>query len=147
MGDTEAEKEFIRGLKALQEENSLAALPFFEKAAGADPTPLCMSYLGFCIAKERGQVQKGIQLCREALEKEPENPLHYLNLGRIFLTAKNKQEAIRTLREGLGCGLNQEITDLLNAIGTRKPPVIPALGRDHPVNKYLGKLLGKLGLR
>ena len=147
MGDAEAEKEFSRGLKALQEGNSLAALTFFEKAAGEGPTPLCISYLGFCIAKERGQVQKGIQLCREALEKEPENPLHYLNLGRIFLTAGNKQEAIRTFREGLARGPNQEIIDLLNAIGTRRPPVIPALGRDHPINKYLGKLLSKLGLR
>lgn len=147
MGDAEAENEFTRGLKALQEGNSLAALTFFEKAAGAAPTPLCSSYLGFCIAKERGQVQKGIQFCREALGKEPENPLHYLNLGKIFLTAGNKQEAIRTLREGLARGLNEEITDLLNSIGTRRQPVIPALGRNHPINKYLGKLLGKLGLR
>lgn len=147
MDDTEAEKEFSRGLKALQEGNSLAALTFFEKAAGAAPTPLCLSYLGFCIAKERGQVQKGIQFCREALGKEPENPLHYLNLGKIFLTAGNKQEAIRTFREGLAHGLNQEITDLLNAIGTRKQPVILALSRNNPINKYLGKLLSKLGLR
>jgi tetratricopeptide (TPR) repeat protein len=147
MGETEAVKEFSRGLKVLQEGNSVAALPFFEKAAAVEPSPLCISYLGFCIAKERGQVQKGIQFCREALQKEPENPLHYLNLGKIFMTAGNKQEALRTFREGLARGLNQEITDLLNAIGTRKPPVIPALGRDHPINKYLGKLLSKLGLR
>jgi tetratricopeptide (TPR) repeat protein len=147
MGDTEAEKEFTRGLKFLQEGNALAAMPFFEKAAGADPTPLRISCLGFCIAKERGQVQKGIQFCREALEKEPENPLHYLNLGKIFMSAGNKQEAIRTLREGLARGLNQEITDLLNEIGTRKQPVIPALDRNNPINKYLGKLMGQLGLR
>ena len=147
MGEVEAGREFSQGLKALQEGNSVAALPFFEKAAGVEPSPLCLSYLGFCIAKERGQVQKGIQFCREALEKEPENPLHYLNLGKIFMTAGNKQEALRMLREGLARGLNQEITDLLNAIGTRKQPVIPALDRNNPINKYLGKLLSKLGLR
>ena len=147
MVDAETVKEFSQGLKALQEGNSVTALPFFEKAAGVEPSPLCLSYLGFCIAKERGQVQKGIQFCREALVKEPENPLHYLNLGKIFMTAGNKQEAIKTFREGLARGLNQEITDLLNATGTRKPPVIAALGRNHPVNKYLGKLLGKLGFR
>jgi tetratricopeptide (TPR) repeat protein len=145
--NAEAEKEFSRGLKAMQEGNSIAALTFFEKAAGLVTTPVYSSYLGFCIAKERGQVQKGSQLCREAMGKEPENPLHYLNLGKIYLTMGNKQEAIRIFRDGLARGLNQEISGLLNEVGTRKQPVFSFLPRNHPINKYLGKLLCKLGLR
>jgi tetratricopeptide (TPR) repeat protein len=145
--ETAAEKEFLKGLKALQEGDSLAALVCFEKAAGLDARPVYFSYLGFCVAKERGQVQKGMLFCKEALEREPENTVHYLNLGRIYLVAGNKQEAIGVFRKGLAYGTNQEIIGLLDSIGTRKPPTIGSLSRDNFINKYLGKLLGKLGLR
>lgn len=147
MTETEAEKEFSKGLKALQEGNTLAALVCFEKAAGLESRPVYSSYLGFCIAKERGQVQKGIVFCREALEREPENTVHYLNLGKIYLLGGNKQEGIGVFRKGLAFGSNPEMIRLLDAIGTRKPPVIRSLSRDNPLNKYLGKLLCKLGLR
>lgn len=147
MIETEAEKEFSRGLKALQEDNSLAALVCFEKANTLGDRPVYFSFLGFCAAKERGQIQKGILLCSAAIEKEPENGVHYLNLGRIYLVAGNKQEAIRVFRKGLAYGPNQEIVGLLEKIGTRKTPIIRSLSRDNLINKFLGKLLGKLGLR
>ena len=147
MTETEAEKEFSKGLKALQEGNSLAALVSFEKAASLESRPVYFSYFGFCIAKERGQVQRGIAFCREAMEKEPENTAHYLNLGKIHLVAGDKQEAIGVFRKGLAFGHNREIVGLLDAIGTRKPPLISSLSRDNPINKYLGKFFRKLGLR
>lgn len=147
MSDMEAEREFARGLRFLQEGNAVAGLTCFEKASSLVARPEYFSYLGFCIAKERGQVQKGMLLCSEAVEKEPENGIHYLNLGRIYLTAGNKQEAIRVLRKGLAYGPNPEISGLLDAIGTRNPVIFSFLGRQHPVNKYLGILLRKLGLR
>jgi tetratricopeptide (TPR) repeat protein len=147
VSEAEAEKEFSRGLKLLREGNSLAALTPFERAFVLGTRPDYFSYLGFCIAKERGQVQKGTHLCREALAREPDNTVHYLNLGRIHLSAGNKQEAIRVFREGLAHGASQEIADQLNAIGTRKAPMIASLSRNHPLNKYLGIILGKLGLR
>jgi tetratricopeptide (TPR) repeat protein len=145
--ETEAEKEFSRGLKALQEDNSLAALVCFEKANTLGERPVYFSYLGFCVAKERGQIQKGMLLCSAAMEREPENSVHYLNLGRIYLVAGNKQEAIRVLRKGLAYGPNQEIIGLLDSIGTRKHPIIRSLSRDNLINKYLGKLLSRLGFR
>jgi tetratricopeptide (TPR) repeat protein len=143
----EAEKEFSKGLQSLQGGDSLAALVCFEKASRLKDTPVYFSYLGYCLAKERGQVQKGMLLCREAIEKEPENGIHYLNLGRIHLVAGNKQEAIRLFRNGLAHGPNEDISGMLDSIGTRKPPIIRFLSRDNLVNKYLGKLLGRFGLR
>ena len=147
VNEAEAAKEYSRGLKVLEEGNSLTALTCFEKACGLGSNPSYSSYFGFCVARERGQVQRGILLCKAALQKEPENPVHYLNLGRIHLAAGDKLEAIRVFREGLGHGPNREIIGLLDAIGTRKSPVIPSLGRDNPINKFLGKLLSKLGNR
>ena len=147
MHGTETENEFSRGLRALQEGNSLVALSFFERAFVLGSSPAYSSYLGFCIAKERGQFKKGMFLCRDALEKEPDNPVHYLNLGRIHLAAGDKGEAIKVLRQGLAHGANQELVGLLNSIGTRKPPVIASLSRENLINKYLGIILKRLGLR
>lgn len=147
MTEAEAETLFQRGVKALEEGKSLSALTCFEKAYETGREPVYSSYFGFCIAKERGQVQKGMLLCRGALDKEPENGVHFLNLGRILLLAGNKEEALDTLRKGLGHGPNEEILGLLDSIGRRSRPPIPYLSRDNPINKYLGKMLGKLGLR
>jgi len=51
------------------------------------------------------------------------------------------------LRQGMTLGGLPEIERMLAAIGTRRPPVIPALSRDSLLNKYLGIILGRLGLR
>ncbi len=147
MIEREAEKEFAKGVKALWQGDSLTALVCFEKAAGLAPRPVYSSYFGYCIAKERGQVQKGMQLCSEAIEREPEYAAHYLNLGRIYLVAGNKPEAINVFRKGLAYGPNEEIIGLLDSIGTRNPLIFRSLSRKNPLNKYLGLLLRKIGLR
>jgi tetratricopeptide (TPR) repeat protein len=99
------------------------------------------------MAKERGLLTKGISWCAESLIKEPENPVHYLNLGRIYLLMKNREEAIRNFREGLKYGSNEEIADELHRLGIRSSPVIAFLKRSNPLNKYLGILLKILRFR
>ena len=147
MADIDAHKEFDTGLTLFKAGNILRALGHFEKAMAEHPTSLCASYYAFCMAKERGHVKKGIALCREALEKEPGTPVHYLNLARIHLLGNNKTDAITALREGMQHAPDPEIKDLLDLIGVRKPPVVRSLPRDHPVNRYLGIILSRLGLR
>ena len=143
----EGEREFARGTAELSEGNALAALAHFEKAVQVDPQPRYLSYLGYCIALQRGQVQKGIGLCRQSMEEEPGIADHYLNLGRILILAGNKVEALDVLRKGIAVAPHPEIASLLETIGTRKPPVIGFLGRDNVLNKHLGILLARLGMR
>jgi len=147
MNTIEAEKEYTKGLKALLDGNTPAAMVCFEKAALISPRPVYLSSLGYCIAKERGQVQKGMLLCSEAMESEPGNTVHYLNLGKIYLVAGNRQEAIRIFRNGLGHGPDKEITAQLDAIGTRSSVLFSSLSRSNPLNRYLGLILRKLGIR
>lgn len=143
----EAEKFYVRGVEELEAGNGPVALSFFEKAAALDVSPKITSFLGLCLAHERGQVQKGQTLCGDAITKEPTNPIHYLNLGKIYLLVSNRTEAIRVFRDGLRATHDERLVTALNDLGTRKPPVLPFLLRDHFLNKYLGKLLNKLGLR
>lgn len=142
-----AEKEFKQVLRQLGEGNVLAALASLEKALEIWDDPRWYSCLGYCIAKERGHVKKGLELCRKAIETDPANPEHYLYLGKIHLLVKNKNEALQAFREGMTHGGTPEIEQILTKIGIRRPPVISSLSRNNPLNKYLGKILSRLGLR
>jgi len=132
---------------ALLEEDPLAALSCFEKAHTLKDTPVIQSYLGMCIGTERGKVSYGIMLCTNAITLEPENQIHYLNLGKIFVKAGRRAEAIETFRKGLSFRDSVEIRRILDKLGTRKKPIIPFLHRDNPLNKYSGILLRRLRLR
>lgn len=136
-----------RGIRFHDEGQLIAALSCLEKSLQASPSPLARSYLGVCIAAERGQVNRGIALCGEAIAAEPGNPTHHLNLARILIRAGRKTEALAALRCGPAAGEHAEIRVLLEQLGTRRPPPFPALPRRHPLNRMLGLLLSRLGLR
>ena len=147
MVNPKSKQLFDKGIDALSEGKILAALSCFENAFAIEEDPLISSFIAFCIAKERGDVQKAISLCNAAIRKEPENSFHYLNLGKIYLLRKDTKEAINILRQGLKYEENQQIADELIKLGTRKPPVIPFLKRSNSINKYLGMILSRLKLR
>jgi len=145
--NAEAERLFTKGLEALVEDNTLSALSYLERAIQIEETPLICSFYAFCVARERGQISRAISLCEEAIKKDPENSLHYLNLGRVYIFANDKERAIDTFREGLEYEENPQIIYELNLLGARKRPLIPFLKRSNPINKYIGIMLTKLGLR
>jgi tetratricopeptide (TPR) repeat protein len=143
----------LHGLIALECSPQLRSLPAVE------------SYLGYCIAKERGMLREAVRLCRSALKAEPDNPAHYLNLGRVFLIAQNKGKAIAAFWDGISKAPGAEagvlvkraqrgharehnlILEELRRLGIRKKAPFPSLHRGHPLNRATGKLLATLGLR
>jgi predicted Zn-dependent protease len=142
-----ADGEFERAQHALAEGDAVAALGHLEKALKLHDNPRWYSYLGYCVAKERGQFLRGVELCQSALAQEPENPVHYLNLGNVHLVTGNKNEALRVFREGMAHGGDAQLLRKLNELGMRKPPVLSFLPRDHLLNRCLGLLLSRVGLR
>jgi hypothetical protein len=136
-----------KGIAAADQGNTLDALVHLESAARLGSTPTLDSYLGYCIARERRQFKQGTGLCRQALLREPEQAVHYLNLGRVFLAAEEKRLAIITFQRGLKRGRHRLILDELKKLGVRKPLVVPFLSRSHPLNKYLGKAFARLQMR
>lgn len=147
MSGEEAEKLYGRAVEALAAGETPSGLAFLERALKQDDNPRWYSLLGYCIAKERGQVRKGAELCNTSLQVEPENPAHYLNLAKIQLIGGHKVEALQCLRDGMSRGGNPEIAALLETVGTRKPPVFSFLHRNHPVNRFAGLVLERLKLR
>ena len=142
-----AEREFAQALAALAVEDTQSALASIEKALRLRDNPKWYSYLGYCIARQRGQHRKGLELCKESLAVEPDNPVHFLNLGRVYLAKGDKNEALQTWREGMAKGGSPELIQQLERLGTRNRPAIPVLARKNLLNRYLGILLTRLGLR
>jgi tetratricopeptide (TPR) repeat protein len=139
---------FGKGIEALRHDHLFLARACFEQAAvtgGKDPA-IC-SYLAWCQAKTRGEYVEAVALAQEALSLEPANHIHYLNLGRIHLLAGDKGRAMEVFRQGLPLDSWGEIARELEQFGSRKPPLFPSLARSHPLNRLLGLLLARLGLR
>jgi tetratricopeptide (TPR) repeat protein len=143
----DSDELYQRGLMALQQRNSLAALAFFEKAYAIRQTPLTASHLGLCIATERGKLSDAVALCNDAIAQDPQEPRHYLNLAKVYLKAGRKTDCLDTLRKGIAQGDHPEIRLLLDTVGMRKPPVFSFLPRKHFLNRYLGFILRRLRLR
>jgi tetratricopeptide (TPR) repeat protein len=147
VSDAKVERLFMKGTEALAQDNTLSALSYFEKAMNIEDSLIISSYFAFCIAKERGQLNKAISLCEKAIKKDPENSIHYLNLGKIYLLSNKREDAIKIFSEGLNYEANQKIVDELNKLGTRKFPVMSSLKRSSLLNKYLGIMFDKMRLR
>ncbi len=82
------------------------------------------------------------------MQADSQSSENYLNLGRVYLRAGLKMKAIETFRRGLELNnKNPEIISELKTLGLRNKPPVPSLPRDNFVNKYLGIIINKLGLR
>ncbi len=146
MSETDSSYHLKKAQEAFERQNTLLALFHFEQIPPQDQTPVVLSSLAVCVAREKNNLRRALDLCRRAMEREPANPLHYLHLGRIYILAKKKHMAIMTFRRGLKCGRLQGIIDELQLLGRRRAPIFPSLGRKHPLNKYLGIVSERLGI-
>jgi predicted Zn-dependent protease len=141
---TEGLLAFQRAQRAIAVDNTIAGLACLEKALQVEDNRGWYSYLGYCIARERGQVARGIELCHASLAAEPDNPDHYLNLGKILLLAGDTGAAISMFREGQVRGEHDTFARQLKSLGVRGLPVLSFLKRGNPLNKFLGKLFRRI---
>jgi uncharacterized protein HemY len=136
-----------QGIEALSAGNTTQALRLLEEAADLDESPELISHMAVCLAKEKQDFTTATTLGKSALRDEPWNSTHYLNLGRVLLLSGQRNDAIRTFRDGLLHENNPRIKEELDRLGTRKYPVIASLPREHSLNRMLGKVFTRLKLR
>ena len=84
MSHEEAVTLVAKGVEALSNLDDRRALDCFERAIRLERTPQACSYLAYCLAKVRGDYREANLLAYEALSLDPENPLLYLNHGRVL---------------------------------------------------------------
>lgn len=143
------QKLFERGLALIKRGYPADAVEYFEKALEmGNKNSVCYSWLGLAIARSRGSMSRAEELCRKAVKDGFYWPQHYLNLAEVYMLLGKKSKAIKALEAGLKVdGSNHDILNELQMLGIRKNPPIPFLSRSNPINKYLGIISAKLGLK
>ncbi len=117
--------------------------------------PFLLSYFGYLQAAVDGRYRSGIDACTRAItlferkvlrgEEDAEDsqagPL-YLNLGKAYLAAGKRKEAVKTLNAGLKFNKqDRELMAQLERIGVRKFIPVPFLKRSNPINEFIGRML------
>jgi tetratricopeptide (TPR) repeat protein len=116
--------------------------------------PFLLSYYGCLEAVVNKNYKKGIDTCKESLKalkkklpfgQEFYLPVLYLNLGRAYLAADNKEKAVDAYKKGLKMDPdNRDLLWEMKKLGARKAPPISFLKRSNPINKYIGMVLHKM---
>jgi tetratricopeptide (TPR) repeat protein len=148
--------EYLRELNRLiKGKDKDKALGLLEDALLLYPEdPFLLSYHGCIDAVIKKNYKSGIDTCKNAFTslktrvpfgEEFFLPLLYLNLGRTYLAAGRKRDAVGSFKKGLELdGGNADLLWEMRSLGKRKKPVMPIFERSNPVNKYIGMLVHKL---
>jgi tetratricopeptide (TPR) repeat protein len=142
-----AEEHFRRGEEALGCGQKELALQHFGAAHKLDGTSArYRSHYGLALGLAERRLDRALELCRSAAREEFFQPLHYLNLARLHLAFGFKAEAIRYLRRGLMIDPdNDAISSQLSRLGVRRRPPLVFLRRQHVLNRWIGRLIGRVG--
>jgi len=135
-----------RGQELLRAGLETAALEHFASAHRARPEDARLrSYYGWAVATVEHRLERGLGLCREALRADGSCAEVYLNLARVLMTHGRKAEGIRYLKRGLMVDPHDAtLIQEWRRLGMRRPPVLPFLPRRHLVNRWLGRVRGRL---
>lgn len=131
------------------------AFSVIQKAAVHFPEePFIISYYGYLQAHVDKKFRTGVEACKKAIAmmtqsastgKDMLYPTLYLNLGRAYLDAGKRRDAVEAFRNGLKYERrNGEIIHELKKLGQRKGPPVSFLDRSNPINILIGMLLHKL---
>ncbi len=145
--------DYLRTAKAhLRSGNQKSAFSLLQQAAVRFPEdPLILSYFGLLQALVDKKYRSGVENCRKAITllmreasfgEEVLYPVFYLNLGRAYLAAGKKKDAVEAFQKGLKYDNgNSDLLKELRGLGVRKRPPVSFLDRSNPFNKYIGLIL------
>ncbi len=119
--------------------------------------PYLLSSFGYLSAVLEGRYRNGIDACLSAIKlfnrkslidagEDDESQLGalYLNLGRAYLSAARKKDAIDAFHAGLKADKqSRALQSEIKKMGIRKMIPVPFLARTNPINEIIGRLLRK----
>ncbi|MCK9418079.1 MAG: hypothetical protein M0R70_01720 [Nitrospirae bacterium] len=147
--------DYLRAVKThLRKGDQKEAFILLQQAALEYPDdPFILSYYGCLQALVDRKYRAGVENCKKAISlikqessfgEEMLYPVFYLNLGRAYVAADKKDDALDTFRKGLKYdNSNRDILNELRILGRRKKALVPFLDRSNPINKYVGLILHK----
>jgi tetratricopeptide (TPR) repeat protein len=145
--------EYIRAITShLMKGSQKTAYSIAQAALLEHPeNPLILSYYGSLQASVAKKYVSGADNCTKAIALLRKRglrggegvdalfPVLYLNLGRAYMAARKKANAVEALRKGLQYDKrNGAILRELEGLGSRGKIMVSFLRRSNPINKYLG---------
>jgi tetratricopeptide (TPR) repeat protein len=134
--------EFREGVKLLKSEYPQKALVRMRRAFECDKhNPYYISFLGLSIARAQRKWDQASELCEIAVQLRPTEIQFHLNLGEVYASAGLREKALDKLDDALELfGEDARLTQARNKVQNRRNPVLPFFGREHFLNRELGKL-------
>lgn len=106
-----------------------------------DVPGLFYSYLGYGIARYQGKSEQGLTLCQRAVELDRYQPESYYFLAKLYLLLGDRRSAHEVVERGLEIDAgNHGLLRIKDDFGQRRSPLLPFLGRHHPLNRWLGRI-------
>jgi tetratricopeptide (TPR) repeat protein len=140
--DPSALASFEEGRAAFLARDLETAHQAFSRAHRKDTrNPRYMSWYGVTLVLVDRNLNLGAQLCEQALRSGGVDPELLLNQARVHLALNQRDRAVRSVSRGLELWPEDpRLCAARDALGTRRDPVVPFLGRKSPLNRLLGRL-------
>ena len=134
--------EFKEGVKLLKNDYPQKALVKLQGAFESDKhNPYYISFLGVSIARAQRNWAKASELCDMAVQLNPKEIQFHLNLAEVYSLAGLREMSLHKLDYALGLfGDDQRLKRARSKAEKRRAPVLPFFGREHLLNRKLGKL-------
>lgn len=133
---------FKEGVELLKNQYPEKALPKLQRAFESDSNnPYFMSFLGLCIARARRKWTQASDLCEMAVKLNPKEIQFRLNLGEVYVLAGQRGRALTALDHAMKLFDNDSrLKQARSRVEKRRAPLLAFLGREHFLNRELGKL-------
>jgi tetratricopeptide (TPR) repeat protein len=134
--------EFKEGVEFLKNDYPQKALVKLQSAFESDKhNPFYISFLGVSIARSQRNWAKASELCDMAVQLNPKEIQFHLNLAEVYSLAGLREMSLYKLDYALGLfGDDPRLERARSKIEKRRTPVLPFFGREHFLNRKLGKL-------
>ncbi|HVS87334.1 MAG TPA: tetratricopeptide repeat protein [Candidatus Acidoferrum sp.] len=134
--------EFRQGLELLKNEYPQKALVRLRRAFECEKhNPYYLSFLGLSIARAQRKWDQATELCEIAVQLRPKEIQFHLNLGEVYASSGRREKALDMLEAALKLfGEDARLKQARSKVENRRNPLVPIFGREHFLNRELGKL-------
>ena len=144
----EPEESFRQGMGALRAGNPVEALAHFQAAVthGKERANLrsrmhYLSYYGLSMALAHRPSEHAIRACAKAASVDPFDLALQHNLATVYVLAKQPTKALAVLEQALRLEpTNKQLRAELARLDRRRRPPVSRLDRNHPLNRWLGRM-------
>ena len=149
------EEHFRRGRAALERGRPGEAAAHFNLAVNREkemrilrPQMRYISFYGLSLALAYGPTHEALAMCEMAAREDPTDPEVHCNLGRVCLMARKTTRALAAFEWAIRLDPEDlRPRRLRDRADRRSRPILPWLGRDHPINWTTGRLRTALSRR